>query len=231
MRLWIRLLLATLILATGLGTQAALEAHFAPVESAPPGVLARSLSELPLALGNWRGEELPVEEKIQIGDEHLRRNYRHAETGQVVSLWMVYSATGEDRGHHPEVCMAVAGQPEDRSARTICQLPGQSAPAQQYKFGVGSQSQWVFYWHYTLPSEGEGAWTPWQQLYRRLRQRPASVTVEVFAPCVIDEQANAARDFVQLVDAAVQAHVGSRAERGSERLPVTIVPGPAPETR
>lgn len=231
MRLWIRLLLATFILAIGLGAQAALEAHFTPIKDVAPGVLVRPLSEVPLALGSWRGEELPVEEKLRIGDEHLRRTYRHAETGQVVSLWMVYSATGQDRGHHPEVCMAVAGQPEDQSARTTCPLPGQSAPAQQYKFGIGSHSQWVFYWHYTLPAAGEETWTSWQQLYRRLRQRPASVTLEVFAPCLIDEQAEAAREFVQLVDAAAQAQVGAQAVRSSERLPVTIVPGPAPEAR
>jgi hypothetical protein len=136
---------------------------------------------------------------------------------------MVYSRSGVDRNHHPEVCMAVTGKPEDKTARQTCPVDGPGDPVQQYRFGRAGDRQWVFYWHYTIMPPPNESLTAVQRLYQRLRRRPSSVSIEVFAPENSAEDAESAREFVRLVDAAVRDVVGPTAVRSSQRLPVTLV--------
>lgn len=164
-----------------------------------------------------------MDPRLRYADEHVNRTYIHEASGQSIHLWMAYSMKGADRGHHPEVCMAVAGQPEDTSVRQTLALPGHVEPVQQYRFGVPGQRQWVFYWHYTLPTAEPPNLDAWQRLRRRLVQRQASITIEVFAPEYKAEDAELARDFVRLIDAALQAHLPVNARRGSTRDPVIIL--------
>jgi hypothetical protein len=121
--------------------------------------------------------------------------------------------------------MAVAGKREDRTARRTCPVEGPGDPVQQYRFtGPLGRPQWVFYWHYTLePPPPKRPLNRFQKLYQRLRRRPSSVTIEVFAPENSSNSAELARQFVRLVDQALRQHMGPTAERGSRRLPVTVV--------
>lgn len=189
--------------------------------------LKKPLTELPMRLGDWQGVDQEVSDpSFLYADEHLQRTYYHTGSGQTLSLWLVYSARGADRGHHPEVCMNVAGKPEDTPARRTCSLEGPGAPAQQYRFGRPGDYQWVFYWHYTmLPPVGKDV-DELQRLYQRLRDRPSSLTAEVFAPEVGAEDGEAAQEFVRLVDQALRDHVGAEAVRGSQRSPVVVVEAP-----
>ncbi len=218
-RMWV----AALLVATGLTAHGLLARHLEAGGKGQPGSLVRPLADLPLVLEQWRGEEQPVEENLRYADEHVRRMYVHAASGQSVLLWLAYSRVGSDRGHHPEVCMAVAGQPEDTSVRQTLPLPGHGEPVQQYRFGVPGQRQWVFYWHYALPSIEPPRLDALQRLRRRLVEREASVTIEVFAAENAAEDAELAREFVRLVDAALQAHLPPNARRGSSREPVIML--------
>jgi hypothetical protein len=157
------------------------------------------------------------------GDQYVRRVYHHKQRRQSVSLWIVYSRAGEDRGHHPEVCMRVAGLPEDPTERGTFDVPGHRVPVQQYRFGMPGARQWVFYWYYTMPPPRGPEVTELQRFYQRLHRRPSSVTLEVFAPETSSDDGEYARQFVKLVDAAMQAHLGPTAVRGSQRLPVTVL--------
>ena len=195
--------------------------------AAPPATvtLDRPLAALPQTLGDWRGQDEPITDaRYLYADQHLQRIYVNAKTKQVVTVWGVFSGTGADRGHHPEVCLAVSGQTEDPTVRTTLDLPGHAEPVQQYRFIAGGRGQWVFYWHYTLPEPRDERLDAAQAAYRRWHVRPASLTLEVFAPESEPRDVDAAREFVQLLDAAVQPIVGPTAARGSRRLPVTVVP-------
>jgi hypothetical protein len=156
----------------------------------------------------------------------LQRTYYHTQRGQSLVLWVAYSKKGADRGHHPEVCMMVAGKPEDTRARRICELEGPGHPAQQYRFGRPGDYQWVFYWHYTMLPPHSSDVDGLQRLYQQLHSRPSSMTVEVFAQESSEEDGEFAREFVRLVDQALHSHVGSGAIRGSQRSPVTVVEAP-----
>lgn len=227
MKLSARILILAVVLTAGFAARASLEAHVVSTDALATVGLEQPLDAFPAALGAWQAIELPDDPGVDYADEHLRRGYQHGETGQVVMLWIAYSAAGEDRRHHPEVCMAVAGRQEDRQARTTLAIAGHDAPVQQYRFAGAGASQYVFYWHYMLSAEQPDGSNRLKRLYRRLRQLPSSVTIEVFAPETSADDAAAAAEFVGLVDAALQSHLPDRSVRGSTRLPITLVEGEA----
>jgi hypothetical protein len=222
LNLAIRVTIVIVFLSLGIAGQAALERHLAAAGPLPVMPLAKPLAGFPTALGSWRGEDDPVTDARQLyADDHLQRTYWNG--NQVLSVWIAYSRDGKDRGHHPEVCMSVAGKAEDPSVRQTLELPGHAEPVQQYKFGAAGESVWVFYWYYTLPAPLDDRFDPVQRSYQRLHARPASITLEVFAPERSVNDAAGAREFVRMLDAAVQDFVGPHAIRGSKRLPVALV--------
>jgi exosortase len=191
--------------------------------------LARPLAELPLVVGPWRGDDDPLlDQRLLYADEHLQRTYRHVERSQALSIWLAFSREGADRGHHPEVCMRVAGKPEDLPARRELVVDGGGAPIQRYRFGRPGDYQWVFYWHYTLPPPEDSGVHPLQRLYQRLRKRPSSLTIEVFAPERSPDDVRYVEEFVRQIDETVRHHVGPAGVRGSRRLPVTVLEGVEP---
>jgi hypothetical protein len=222
----VRLALAAVLLVGGWWGERALEQHVLSAGPLPEVSLAKPLAEFPLQLGEWQGTEQPITDPILLyADQHLKRYYVHPRRQQVVSIWMAYSREGTDRGHHPEVCMAVSGRPEDPTERAAIEVPGHAAPIQQYRFGTPGDRQWVYYWHYTLWPPKANKLSDVQLLYQRLHKLPSSVTLEVFAPENSPEDVAYAVEFVKLLDAAIQEHVGPTALRGSRRKQVTRLTG------
>lgn len=222
MRLTMRWTGAAVFLAAAIAGQQMLRGHLAKVRRVPATPLQHSLADIPMRLGQWVGSDLPIDPANRYGDEHVYRTYRHLETGNSVTVWVAYSESGADRFHHPEVCMAVAGNQEDRNVRQTLAVPGEGAAIQRYRFQGPSGSQWIFYWHYTLPSDSGYELDAMQQLYQRLHRRASSITVEVFAPSRSAADARSAEEFIPLLDAVVHRHAGTGATRGSERLPVVV---------
>jgi len=216
-----RLWLIGLILLAAAGAQFFITRHLEAVDDVKPAALQKPLSAVPMTLGGWQGRDLKLDEQETFGDEALKRSYVHPQRKQRLVLWMVYSQVGADRAHHPEVCMAVAGLPEDRPARRSLPVAGHPEPIQQFRFGRTGNWQRVFYWYYTLPRAHRSDVTALQKLYRRTHSRPSSLTIEVFAPESSCSEASA-QEFVRLVDAAVQEHVGQGAVRESRRMPVAL---------
>ena len=228
MRLGIRALLILVFLAAAIAGAQALLGHLEPVGNPQPTPLRIPLSRLPYRLGEWIGEDEPMDEQSRYADEHLRRVYSNEALSRQVSVWAAYSGSGQDRIHHPEVCLAVAGQQEDRSAARSFQPTDDGGPIQQYRFVGTGTSQWVFYWHYMLPTTQAQQLDALQRVYQRMQNRPSSVTLEVFGPANNSEDETVIREFVALLDAAIRDHVGPDARRGSERLPVVVVQGLEP---
>lgn len=226
MRLVTRFVVLVVVLGGGLAAQAGLRRYLEAPGPLPVVPLQRPLSEFPLELGEWRGVDRAItDERLLYADEHLQRVYYNPRQ-QAVRVWMVYSHESLDRRHHPEVCMAVAGQPEDRGAREPLALPGHAAPVQEFRYGRPGDYQLVYYWYYTLSPPPDESVSGLQRLYQHLRSRPGSVTIEVFAPEQSAADAEAARELVRLLDAAVQTHVGPTAVRGSHRVTVSVIQQP-----
>lgn len=218
-----RLTLLLGLLAVGLLAQLVMWNHLEAAGPLPEVSLQAPLTELPLEIDGWRGIDRPIEdEKLLYADQHLQRTYVHEETGQLVSLWVVYSREGVDRQHHPEVCMKVAGQPQDHQASQTLEVSGHAAPIQRFRFGRPGSFQQIYYWHYTLQPPAREL-SKIQRLYQRLRERPSSATLEVFVPEQSERTSELAEEFVRMMDQAVQRQVGPDAIRGSERKPVAVI--------
>ncbi len=75
--------------------------------------LPQPLATLPLTIGVWEGEDVPIREstqKIAMNDDFVNRRYRNRETGQAVSLYIGYTARPRTMlRHRPTVCYPSAG--------------------------------------------------------------------------------------------------------------------------
>ena len=215
----------TMILVCLLGTssvaQVALDYHLQRAGILPVVPLAAPLEQFPAQLGEWRGEDVPVTDaSFLYGDDHLNRAYFRPGYSQPVWLWIGYSKDGADRGNNPEVCMPSHGFFEQQKFRGSVVIDDGAKP-RRYRFARadGSESQWVYYWHYTLvPPIALDALTPFQ--VRELLHQPiSSLTIEVFAPGSATSP-EVVEEFVRSADGALQKHLSPSAIRGSKLLPV-----------
>jgi hypothetical protein len=221
-----RVALLVVILGVALAAQFALFGYLQAAGPLPSVALAKPLTAFPLQFDSYSGDNLPItDSRVLYGDEFVSRAYRCGDRKHDFWLWMVYSASGEDRGHHPEVCMHAAGMPEDPGGRAAVSAEGHSRPIQQYCFGRagGGESLLVYYWHYTLTPSRDEQIGPLRRAYQQWQRRPSSLTIEVFTQSVANDDAEAAQQFVRAVDRAIQAFLPPGAARGSARLPVFLV--------
>lgn len=194
----------------------------AGIHHAPEKRTAVRLDELPRQIGLWRSVEHVVPPELKFADEQVLRTYQHRRSGQPAIVWIGYSKNGRDRGHHPEVCMRVAGRPEDRAQRQPLDAPGDAAAIQQYRFGHPGDFQWVYYWHYTLPMKESEDLGTLQRAYLRLRARPASVTIEVIAAELPGTDRWEIIELARTLDGEIQRLLPAGSVRGSERDTVVV---------
>jgi hypothetical protein len=221
-----RCVMTIVLLGLGLAAQSALWWHLRAAGPLPDVSLERPLAEvMPVEIGPWSGVDAEISDLALYGDDHLKRVYTHQETGQQLVLWMAYSKDGKDRGHHPEICTQVAGMSEVRggAGEVACQAERHATPIQQFLYGRGSESHWIYYWHYTLKPPPQAGTDQFQRLYQRMQRRYSSLTLEVFARNLGPESREGAVEFVALVDEALQTDLPKEAIRGSDRTPVRRV--------
>ncbi len=76
-------------------------------------VLPVPLKNIPLEIGDWQGEEIPLSEtvkKIAGNDDYLNRIYRNDSAGQWANVYIGYTATPRTMlGHRPQVCYPAHG--------------------------------------------------------------------------------------------------------------------------
>jgi hypothetical protein len=210
-------------------------------EGAYPDLLA-PFAELPMELksemgaasfaANWEGvqhgdiDEVRKHLPYQADDLTLRL-YKEANTGVQLQLYMVYSKIGDDRKHHPEICIRdVSGAPEELSFRKTIELDAEGTRrVQRFRFVTGSSTRTtVYYWHYTFPpiAQPERDWL--QTIHLQLRHPSPSMTVQIATaapPIGLDliEQS-----FLRAVDGALKSrHLPPSALCGCDRLPIGLV--------
>jgi len=173
------------IILFAIGADTLLQESIAEVCVSPATSLARPLSSFPETIGDWIGTDTPVERDYFLyGDDHLHRTYVNRQTRKVVTVWMVYTTDGRDRGHNPEVCMRSAGCQESLDKRTTVDLPGEGAPAEQFYFRQqsGRTGEWVTYWYHVFePSiDDRNKTSPTAKLVERFRRVRSGITIELF---------------------------------------------------
>jgi hypothetical protein len=247
MSLGVRLMLVAGCLAAGLAAQLALERHLDAAAAGAYPELKRGLDDFPQAVANpalpepspdnpwppatWYGEDRAdreaLRQKLDFADALCARTYHPEHVGVAVTLYMVYSRAGEDRNHHPEICIReVAGAPEELDGRALVYLDAaQERPVQRFRFRTSpTRSMTVYYWHYTLDPVFPAGQTSLQVLHQKLSHPAPSVTVEVSTYAQPVEQTAVERDFLVAVDALLQRdHLPATARIGCDRLPVGVI--------
>jgi exosortase len=232
------LVIATAGVIVGIGLQLTLNTHLHAAGEASYPTLIRPLDTLPLTIVDtqtnepvWQGQNNTTYrdkllQKISFPiDDLLVRVYEHS-GGEVAHLYMVHSRAGEDRKHHPEICIRdVNGSPEDLSFRKRIPIGPDGAEAQRFRFqkGVG-QVTVVYYWHYTLLPPPQPGLTRLQQWHQRIGITAPSITAQVSLSsddprtlAAIEQQL-----LPQLHAAAFQQVLPPNTHTGCERLPIAL---------
>jgi EpsI family protein len=204
--------------------QLALQYHLS--NGASPYQIDRlSLDALPLQLGSWQGATHPESERItkqaNFADATLLRTYSNA-TGQAVSIYLVFSATGRDRLHHPEICLRDAGGAAEWK-------PGQKLIALDDKRSIERlcyerqrhQRTTVYYWHYSMAPPRSQDQSLLQRLHWMQNDRFPSLTVQVQTNTVDAASWQAIeQSLLPELDRWLLSQMPSGVQTGAHRLPI-----------
>jgi exosortase len=196
--------------------------------------LCAPLAELPHVLPSpaqvWQGQDLPNLEEFRAklpyhADDLLYRLYKATPAGPSVYLYMVYSRQGDDRKHHPEICIRDAsGATEDFAARRQIALDAEGRRSvMRFRFRTGiSQFTTVYYWHYSLEAPPRQGQTILRRLYQQQNYPVPSITVQV--ALVGEEKEALEQGFLAAVDSALRrSQLPATARIGCDRLPIALV--------
>ncbi len=101
--------------------------------------LLQSLSTVPLQLGPWQGQDIPLDEtvrRIAGEDDYLNRQYVNDGTGRSIGLYVGYLGRPRSRmGHRPDVCYITHGFKQlSEEPVVIDGSDGERMPALLYEF-------------------------------------------------------------------------------------------------
>ncbi len=229
-----------MLLALGLVAQLGLTNHLRASGELSYPPLAGPFDSLPLSFNDpktgqlaWRGGNMneardATRAKLPFqADDLLFRAYQNIDGAQI-QVYMVHSRAGEDRKHHPEICIRdVSGAPEDVAFRKQVPIRADgSASAQRFRFQTGiGRAVVVYYWHYTPRPIDDPNRTQLQSLHQRIGVAAPSITVQVTVP--IDEPKTLAAvegQFLPALDAAArQLVLPPDTETGCHRLPIALI--------
>lgn len=118
-----------------------------------PEALARSLEEIPMKLGDWRGGSLPPpspsELQVLKATTFLSRHYQ--KSGRDLDLFIAYYATqraGETM-HSPKNCLPGAGWEIYDYGSAKVPFHGQPSTINRFRIRNGTSNELVFYWYQT----------------------------------------------------------------------------------
>lgn len=222
------------LLGAGLLLTLALSWHLHAAAEARFPELRRPLGKLPVLIeveragydkSRWHGSPSrrdPKQTELyrQVYEDVLDRQYTDMTSRLGISLYAAYSRRGEDRRHHPQICLAdVARYFEDPTARKQIALDaaGQRL-VQRFRFRIGdAEYMTVYYWHYTFPPAPWGDETALQRLHLGLKVPSPSVTVQVAATADLDQLAPVEAGLLPTLDTMLRRdHLPADCAIGSE---------------
>jgi exosortase len=142
------------------------------------------LDGMPWQLGTWKGVAHPEEARVKVqasefADASLLRAYTSGRHGAAV--YVVFSATGRDRLHHPDICLRDAGGARALPATSgTVSLPGEGRRAERLRYEKAGRVQTtIYYWHYTMSPVRTANQSLLQRLAFAQQDQWPSITVQV----------------------------------------------------
>jgi len=110
-----------------------------------PVQLPVPLSEVPLQIGNWSGQDVPIPPniiRVTGTDDFLNRLYSNKLSNQYVSVYIAYTARPRTMlGHRPQVCYPAGGWVHDSTEHThIYSASGRTIPCLMHRFHMPAPS-------------------------------------------------------------------------------------------
>ena len=117
-------------------------------ERIPP---RRPLREFPLVLGNWKGADSPVVQRLVKAsgvDDYLDRVYAN-QSGDSVAFYVGYYESQQtgDWVHSPKNCLPGTGWEAVSASRLTLDVPGHPIVVNQYLVEKGLDQELVLYWY------------------------------------------------------------------------------------
>ena len=102
-----------------------------------------ALERLPLQIGSWTGENVPLDEAIVRATDteaHVNRRYSRSNASEYISLYVAYGVRARDlMPHRPEVCYTGAGWTlTDKSSAELPLSDGMKLPCSVFQFSRGT---------------------------------------------------------------------------------------------
>ena len=146
------------------------------------------LAELPMSLGDWKGEVRELEPEIAKATgctDHVFRSYRNSKTGSRIDVILIYGPTLQVFGHSPMICYPYAGfnfmvQPESRVIKV-----GEKDflfSSMVFAKGEGDQSlhEEVYYtWGAVNPGHPGVRWSPDMGVWKQIERIPGMYKVHL----------------------------------------------------
>ncbi len=128
---------------------------------------AALLDKVPAMVGDWRGDDMPIDEKVRktagaIGA--VQREYHNVRTGEKVRLWLIVGHAREVSHHTPDVCYPGQGFQARASENSVYPMVFPDQPKTDFLTNTflrenttGQQLERVFWsWYNPMNKENEG---------------------------------------------------------------------------
>ena len=144
-------------------------------------VLPVPLKNIPLEIGDWQGQEVPLPEvikKIAGNDDYLNRFYRNDSAGQWANIYIAYTANPRTMlGHRPQVCYPANGWEHVTTDEIVIKCAGSTeVPALVHRFRMPqSASEVVVLNFYVL----NGETTNDEKTFNSLRYRTPNISGDI----------------------------------------------------
>jgi len=203
-----------------------LDRHLNQVDTLPT-VTQFSFKELPWQLGPWQGQPHPEADKtaqvVDFADALTMRAY-FDHKGHAATVYLVFSATGRDRLHHPEICLRDAGGAVElkHDRLTVPLQPSTQRYAERFRYLRQRQERTVvYYWHYTFLPPVKEEQSLLQRVHLKQYDSWPGITVQVQTN-MTDPAAWKLLETTLLpeVDRWVKEHAPAGTQVGTGRLPV-----------
>jgi EpsI family protein len=141
---WFIWVLAALLLVSAGITYRVVASHLNRLVQTPVQ-LPVPLSNVPLQIGNWSGQEVPIPAnviRVTGADDFLNRAYSNKLSNQRVNVYIAYTARPRTMlGHRPQVCYPAGGWIHDSTEHThIYSASGRTIPCLMHRFHMPSSS-------------------------------------------------------------------------------------------
>lgn len=213
---------------TLLGMQVLLQHHLS-ADQLQTTVTTIELEKLPSQLGSWAGTPHPearrVAEQASFADATLLRAYQNQQ-GLSAAVYLVYSGTGRDRLHHPEICLrdAAGAVAVPTGERNVPLQKGDPRTAHRFCFQRARQQQiTVYYWHYTMLPAASPTQSLLQRMHSLQQEQWPSLTVQVQINRADEATWQALEaNLLPEVDHWLRTQLPASTQTGSERLPLRM---------